>query len=366
MSHVFYPLSVKEVVKETDQSSTLYFTVPDEIKEAYAYEAGQYLTLKFTLSGQEVRRAYSICTSPNEGVLAVNVKRLKGGQVSNYIHNKVSAGDAIEVMQPDGKFTLDLEPSRRRDFYFFASGSGITPIISLIKTILETEPKSCCYLCYGNRDEASIIFKDLLEELTKTYRDQFFLRHTLSQPKREKEKGLKSMFSRGKITWEGWTGRIDRAMVDRFLDEYPSRGDDAHYLVCGPGAMIDTIVDHLESKGIDKDKIHREYFLSSLSGPGPVSVNGAMSQVKVHIAGREVHVEVPPEKTILDVLIEEKYDPPYSCTSGACSTCLAKLLHGKVEMDACYALDEDEVKAGYILVCQSRAKTPEVELKFES
>ncbi len=366
MSHDFHTLKVNKIRQETKASKTIFFAVPPDLAAAYSYKPGQYLTLKFIMNGKEVRRAYSICAAPSEPALAVNVKRLKGGLVSNHINEHLREGDEIEVMQPDGNFTVAADSAKRRDLYFFAAGSGITPIMSLVKTFLEEEPKSCCYLCFGNRNEDQIIFNDQLEALEKKYENQFFLKHTLSKPKREKEKGLKAMFSRGKISWEGWTGRIDRAMVDKFLGLYPARGKEAHYFVCGPGAMIDTVVDQLSSKGIQKEFIHREYFLSSVSGSPEGVTSGEASSVKVHLAGKEIQVLVPPEKTILDVLIEEKYDPPYSCTSGACSTCVAKLLNGKVEMDACYALDDDEVDAGYILVCQSRARTPVVELRFES
>lgn len=366
MSHNFNGLIVERVVKETDDSSSIYFTIPDELKSEYLYKAGQYLTLKFDIRDKEYRRSYSICTSPNEDLFGVNVKRVKKGIVSNYINDNVVVGNKVEVMEPDGKFTIDLNPNSKRDFYFFASGSGITPIISIIKTILEDEPKSCCYLCYGNTNEDSIIFKSELDDLRMKYDGQFFLRHTLSQPKREKEKGFKGMFSRGKLLWEGWRGRIDKEKIEKFREENPVRSKEAHYFVCGPGAMIDTILDHIETTGIEKEFLHTEYFISSAVPDISVLEGVVRSRVKVHLAGSEIEVEVPPEKTILEVLIENKFDPPYSCTSGACSTCVAKLISGKIEMDACYALDDDEVSAGYILVCQSRAKTEEVELQFES
>ena len=366
MSHQFHPLVVKDIVRETKEAVTIYFTVPDDLRKSFSFKAGQYVTLKLILGGEEVRRAYSICVSPHEVHLAVNVKRVEKGRVSNYINDSIKQGDIIDVMEPDGKFTIPVNTNKRRDFYFFAAGSGITPVMSIIKTLLEEEPMSCCYLCYGNKDEESIIFKDELAKLEQKYDNQLFIRHTLSRPKREKEKGLKGLFSRGKTTWEGWQGRIDSAMVDKFLTENPARGEESHYFVCGPGAMIDSMVHHLESKGMGSDILHSEYFISSEPSVGSISAGGATSKVKVHLAGKEINVEVPPEKTILDVLIEHKYDPPYSCTSGACSTCIAKLIDGKVEMDACYALDDSEVAAGYILVCQSHPRTPRVELKFES
>ncbi len=366
MSHEFHSLRVSEVIKETDNSSSIYFDVAENQKEYFTYNAGQYLTLKFVLNGIEARRAYSICTSPLEKKLAVNVKRVSKGLVSNHINDNLRSGDKVDVMEPDGKFGLDLSHELCRDLYFFASGSGITPIISIIKYALEEEPKSRCFLLYGNKNEDSIIFNEELSDMANKYKGQLFITHTLSQPNRAKSGGLKGMFSRGKESWPGWKGRIDGRKIDTFIDQHPQVNKEAHYFVCGPGAMIDTLIDHLENLKIDKKHLHAEHFISSAPAGGVVLSNGIASQVKIHLTGKEINIAVPPEKTILDVLIEEKHDPPYSCTSGACSTCIAKLIKGDVEMDACYALDDDEVKDGYILVCQSRAKSTEVELTFDT
>ena len=366
MSHEFHSLKVVDIKRETTDASTLYFEIPQELSTQYEYKSGQYLTLKFTLNGQEVRRPYSICTSPNESKFGVNVKRVKKGLVSNHVNDQVNVGDLIDVMQPDGTFTMNFDHSLERELFFFSSGSGITPIISLIKTALEEEPKSRCYLLYGNKSEDSIIFKKELEELEQKYSGQFYLRHTLTQPKKSKSGGLKGLFSKGKESWTGWKGRVDGKRVDLFLDEHKNEGKETHFFICGPGAMIDTLSDHLEKKSIALDRIHTERFTAA-SAPNITNVkNGEASRVKVQLSGKEIEISVTPDKTILDTLIDEKYDPPYSCTSGACSTCIAKLTKGSVEMDACYALDDDEIKEGYILVCQSRATTPEVEITFDT
>jgi ring-1,2-phenylacetyl-CoA epoxidase subunit PaaE len=362
MSHEFHSLKVSQVVRETADSVTLYFDIPVDLKDQYFHKAGQYLTLKMMINGEEMRRSYSICTNHSEDKYGVNVKRVEKGRVSNYINEKIKVGDVIEVMQPDGKFVIDPAEHKKRDFYFFASGSGITPVMSMIKTIIEEEPKSTCYLLYGNKDEDSIIFKEELDHLTKKYEGQLIVTHTLSKPKREKEGGLKGLFSKGKMTWTGLVGRIDGSKIDTFLATHPKQSIEANYYVCGPGAMIDTIIDHLEKKSIKKEFLHTEHFVSQLAGSGA----GVVSKVKVHLAGQEINIEVPADKTILDALIEGKYDAPYSCTSGACSTCVAKVHSGTVSMDVCYALDDSEVKAGYILTCQARAQSAEVELTFES
>jgi len=366
MSHDFHKLRIDHIVKETEDSSSLYFEIPEDLKDDYKYKAGQYLTLKFELDGVEVRRAYSICTSPLQSDLAVNVKRVSKGLVSNHINDHVKDGTEVEVMTPDGSFGLELRHELSRDLYFFASGSGITPIISIIKTALEEEPKSRCFLLYGNKNEQSVIFEKELNQLANKYQGQFFYQQTLSQPMKQKEGGLKGLFSRGKESWTGWKGRIDSKKIDRYLEENPSINKEAHYFICGPGAMIDTLIDHLEHRGVPKTNLHTEHFVSSSPAGGGVPTGGEVSEVKVHLNGKEIKVMVPPEKTILDVLIDEKSDPPYSCTSGACSTCIAKMIKGEVTMDACYALDDDEVKDGYILVCQSRAVSSEVELTFDT
>lgn len=363
MSHEFHKLKVSKVVRETEQASSIYFEIPESLKENFSYKAGQYLTLKFDLNG-EVRRAYSICTSPLEQQLAVNVKRVAKGLVSNHINDNVKEGDFLEVMTPDGNFGLDMKHEARRVLYFFAAGSGITPIMSLIKTALEEEPQSLCVLLYGNKNEDSIIFKKELDELASKYSGQFILRETLSQPKKEKAGGLKGLFGGGKVNWQGLKGRIDGKKIDSIFEEFPTNNKEAHYFVCGPGAMIDTIIDQLEQRNIHKDHLHTEHFVSN-AGPSSGG-SGTKSNVKVHLNGKEINIEVGADKTILDALIDEKHDVPYSCTSGACSTCIAKVKEGTVTMDACYALDDDEIADGYVLVCQSRAQSEEVELTFDT
>lgn len=367
MSHEFHTLKLRDIIIETPDSKSLVFDVPTILKSKYTFKSGQYLTLSFDINGVEFRRPYSICSAPHEEKLIVNVKKLKNGKVSSFIHEKLSVGDSVKVMQPDGNFILNPQDNLQRDHYFFASGSGITPILSMIKSVVENEPKSRCYLCYGNRDEDSIIFKDDLSSLEKKFAGQLFIKHTLTKPKKNRESGLKGFFSKSKIDWEGWTGRINDEKINSFILEYPNRSTSPQFYVCGPGTMIDDIIVSLKKSEIPESNIHTEVFLAakdvSVSTSETLSSEGAL--VKVHLHGKEIELIVPSNKTILEALISQKYDPPYSCTSGACSTCVAKILDGKVAMDVCYALDDNEVKAGYILTCQSRVKSPSAEIRYE-
>lgn len=362
MNTDFHALRVKKIVLETPDTVSISFDVPNDLKTIYQYTQGQYLTLKFELNGKEARRAYSMSSSPLESDLTITVKKVHKGLVSNHIANNLKVGDIVEVMPPQGRFFTPLDETNRKHYYMIAAGSGITPIISIIKTIMEKEPQSIVNLLYGNRTEEGIIFKQQLEELQTRYANQLYVEHILSQPKREKSGGLFSMFQKGTLNWEGKIGRISDSGLEKWFAENPTVHKQTEYFICGPEAMMKVAEAYVLSMGIDKKQLHVEHFSNSSTEKGE-NLKGA--KVTVQLRGEQVEFSPSEGKTILESLIDLKKDPPYSCTSGACSTCMAKVTKGTVKMDACYALDDSEVKAGYILTCQAHATSSEVEVVFE-
>lgn len=368
----FYAVKIKQITPETSDTVTLDFDVPEHLRDIFAYKQGQHITVRIHQSDHELRRSYSMSSSPLEqNRLAVTVKKVRGGHVSVYLHDSLKPGDTLEIAAPEGRFFTPLDPEKRRTYYLFAAGSGITPLMSILKTTLESEPMSSVFLLYGSRDEESIIFRDELEHLSERYAGQLHVEHIISQPKKESAGGgLFGMFKKTTTNWKGKTGRITQKAANAFLDDNLARGPegDCFYFICGPGNMTDTVKAALLGRGIEAKQIHTEHFINSTHIPGEFTSTGDAAEGKrvvVHLQGKKIELTVPPGATILDVLIKEKYDPPYSCTAGACSTCMAKLLNGKVNMEVCYALDDEEVKAGYILTCQSHPETDVVELTYD-
>ena len=355
----FYQLKVLEVKKETEDSASVLFDVPYELYETFNYKPGQYLTLKFTIQGEEVRRSYSLCSSPViEEPLRIGVKRVKDGLVSNYINDHLKVGDIVEIMPPDGRFFADVKKENYKTYYLFSAGSGITPILSILKTILLIEKRSYVYMIYGNRNQDTIMFKDELEQLEKEYPDRFVLVQTLSRPK---------------STWSDlWKsskdssfkkGRVDSEAIHWFINQHPPYAQNAAYYICGPGTMIQNAKKALKNIDVPDDRIFIESFGGSDSKDTTIAFENA--KLTAHLNGERIQVSIPKGKTILRTLINAGKEPPYSCEGGVCSTCICKLKAGKVHMKNNLSLTDTEVKDGYILSCQSIPLTEEIEVVYK-
>ncbi len=360
----FHQLTISNIKQETPDTVSLSFDIPTDKQSVFQYFPGQYLTLKFDINGNEERRAYSMSSSPLDEQLTVTVKRVKNGKVSNHIQDNLKAGDQVDVLAPDGRFLAKVNEENRKTYYLFGAGSGITPLMSILRTVLEGEPQSSIFLFYGNRKEEDIIFRKELDALQQRYKGQLLVEYILSQPKQEKAGGISGFLGRKKMIWSGRTGRLDKKQAAELLEKHTPRYPDTEYFMCGPGSMNEAIEALLLEKGIDKNRINREVFTTTgLDKKEVQAVAGAQAKIKI---GSKIHeITVPAGKTILDALLDLKIEAPYSCTSGSCSTCIAKVNKGTTEMEVCYALDDDEVEEGFILTCQAKPTSAEVEIDFE-
>ena len=357
----FHPLTVAKVERLTDDAVAISFTVPDELREDYAYEPGQHLTLRATINGEEVRQSYSICLSRNEaertGTLRVASARVQGGRMSGWLNESVAAGDVIDVMTPLGTFTCPTRPSGTRHHLAIAAGSGITPVLSLLTTVLEEEPGSRVTLLFGNRRTASVMFLEELEDLKNRYLGRFQLVNVLSREPQDVEL---------------FTGRLDVERIGRILQVLaPVETVDEWYL-CGPYGMVTGAQELLRDAGVDVRHVHHEIFhVAEQETPREEVVVDESAPpaavVTVNLDGRTTRVEMPTkDETILGATLRSRPDAPYSCTGGVCGTCRARLVSGEVRMDRNYALEPEEVAAGMVLACQSHPVTDEVSLDYDA
>lgn len=352
----FHKLIVSEVVKETPDCVSIAFDVPADLEKDYSYIQGQHLTLKLLVKGNEVRRSYSICSSPLvKEPLRVAVKRVKNGVGSNYVNDTIKKGDAIEVMTPMGNFHSELKDSNRKHYVLFAGGSGITPMMSIIRTTLMAEPQSKLTLFYGNLNETQTIFKKKLDEIALANAGRLTIHYIFEKPEAS---GFPQEF----------TGMLTKDKVKALLAKYVERNPVIEYFICGPGPMMDNVKEVLENNNVNKHFIHIEYFTSIVeevkkggsSGPSIASV------VTVIMDGKETSFQLSSGgKAILDAAMDAGVDAPFSCKGAVCATCRAKLIEGKVNMDQNYALTDDEVADGYILTCQSHPTTPTVIVDYD-
>jgi ring-1,2-phenylacetyl-CoA epoxidase subunit PaaE len=352
----FYKLKVADVKKETADCVSISFEVPQNLKKEYEYIQGQYLTLKLTDKGEELRRSYSICSSPigNEE-LRIAIKKVKEGRGSNILNNSVKKGDELEVMTPMGNFYCELNPANKKNYILFAGGSGITPMLSIIKTTLNKEPGSSVILFYGNRDEESIIFKKDLEEIQQVHSPRFKLVNIL-----EKFSDSSSELFNGLLTEEK-----TKALIENYVD----LSKDNEFFICGPGPMMESVKLGLTHLNVEKQKIHIEYFTTSSEAVSKVPDHKLPvmdSRVKILLDGEETEFTLSTNgDSILDAAINADLDVPFACKGAVCCTCKAKLLEGKVYMEMNYALSDEEVASGYILTCQSHPVTPTVVVDYD-
>ena len=344
MSVHFHPLKVAEIVPETAEANSIRFEIPPELRDQFAFKAGQHLTLRTTIGGEEIRRNYSLCTAPADSDWMVTVKRIGGGLFSNWIGDQLKAGDTIEVMVPHGSFTTDFAPANRRHLVGIAGGSGITPVMSLIKTLLREEPESRFTLLYGNRDSSSVIFLETLAALKDKHLGRFEIYHFFDQEEQDID-----LFN----------GMLDRTRIEEAVVHLvPDARDVDGWFICGPGPMMDAAEGALLDRNVDKERIHIERFTADRPS---AALAAEMAQLQTKAAGATMSVTLDgrtrrvafTEANILDSARASGLPAPFACKAGVCATCRAKVTSGKVEMAARYGLTDEEVAAGYVLTCQS-------------
>lgn len=357
MSVHFHALRVAKIVPETAEANSIRFEIPQNLKSAFAFRAGQHLTLRATINGEEVRRNYSLCTAPCDDDWMVTVKRISGGLFSNWIADELKAGDTLEVMVPHGSFTTEFDPAANRHLVGIAGGSGITPVISLIRTLLLEEPRSRFTLLYGNRDSSSVIFLEALAGLKDKYLERLEIYHFLDAEEQDIDL-FNGMLSRERL----------EAAIPALI---PDAADVGSWFICGPGPMMDAAEGALLDRNIPKDRIHIERFTADRTPP---AVSREIAQLQTRAEGVSVSVtldgrtrRVPfREGNILDSARAAGLPAPFACKAGVCATCRAKVMKGEVEMAARYGLTDEEVAAGYVLTCQSVPLTDGVAVDYDA
>ena len=353
----FHSLKIKELIKETSDCTSIAFELTDELQDTFQYKQGQYLTLRTDINGEDVRRSYSLCSSPLDKEIRVAVKKIEEGKFSTFANDVLKEGDTLDVMPPMGNFYTDLSPNQAKSYVAFAAGSGITPMMSIIKTTLQTEPNSEFTLLYGNKNVHSIIFKEEIEGLKNQYLNRFQVYHFLTREMQDIP-----LFN----------GRFDDEKIEEILSGLVDTKTVDEYFLCGPEEMIMSAKKALETRKVDRKKIHFELFTSPDAKKGKVKKkvskkrDGKVSLITIKDSGSSYQFELSQgTNNILDAALLNGADLPFACKGGVCCTCKAKLIEGKVEMDVNYALEPEEVEQGYILTCQSHPLTETVVIDFD-
>ncbi|SEK80599.1 ring-1,2-phenylacetyl-CoA epoxidase subunit PaaE [Variovorax sp. YR750] len=359
MSTLFHPLRVKAIEPDTHEAVIVSFEVPADLQQVFGFTQGQYLTLRHDIDGQDLRRSYSICAGLDDGELRVGVRKVRGGVFSNWINASLKPGDTLQVMAPQGRFFVPIEPASARHHVGIAGGSGITPILSIMKTVLAREPQSRFTLIYGNRQLQSTMFKEEIEDLKNRYMTRLVLQHVFSDEHTDSPLGF---------------GVMNREKIGEFLASVVPAADIDHVYVCGPFQMNDEAEAALLAAGVPEDRIHIERFgvaLPSATQVGAVvheAQPGDAKQSRITIVRDGLQREITfteGQPSILDAASAAGLEVPFSCTSGVCGTCRAKCVDGEVRMERNFALDKNEVAAGFVLTCQAHPLTERVTLSFD-
>lgn len=358
----FHLLKVKEVKKETSECVSILFDVPEDLSDRFKFEPGQYLTLRRHINGEEVRRSYSICSTPSDAELRVAVKHVQSGKFSNYANSELKPGDELEVMSPLGNFLPSKKNKKEaKNYLAFVAGSGITPVMSIMKSLLEENPQNTFTLVFGNKSRTSIIFKERIEALKNKYMERLAIYH---------------VFTRETVDTPLFNGRITDEKAREFVDSIIHLERINEIFICGPETMILSLRKlFIEEKKFDSKDVHIELFTSpdepKIAHEEWKMKNKAIdkdevAKVTIILDGSSYKMDVPFDgDTILDTALMQGLDLPYACKGGVCCTCRAKLQEGEVEMEVNYALDEEEVESNFILTCQSHPRTDEVTVNFD-
>jgi ring-1,2-phenylacetyl-CoA epoxidase subunit PaaE len=351
----FHRLAVSDLRRETADAVSLTFAIPKELAEDYRFSPGQYLTLRTMMDGEEVRRSYSICSGPDDGELRIAVKKIDGGAFSNWAADELKCGDELDVMTPTGRFGVTAAPDQARVYVGFAAGSGITPILSIVKGVLAREPDSRFFLFYGNRSASGMLFREALEELKDRFIERLSVFHVISG----EEQDIPILH-----------GRLDGEKVRVLLRSLVSWQDVDHVFICGPSGMSEDIEATCRAIGIAENRIHVERFVSEFGGkPRPKMVVPPTAPPKAFAAliidGKRREVPIAEGEAILDAALRAGVDLPFACKGGMCSTCRARLVEGKARMEVNYSLEPWELEKGFILTCQARPVTDRVVVDYD-
>jgi ring-1,2-phenylacetyl-CoA epoxidase subunit PaaE len=346
----FYKLSVKNIQRETAKAISISFDVPENLKKIFQFKAGQYITLKTKIDGVEVRRDYSLCESPKSGELKVAIKEVQDGTFSAYANNTLKVGDILEVAPPKGRFIFEPNDSKTKNIALFAAGSGITPILSIIKCALEEEKLSKVILVYGNKTPEDTMFLNELLELQHRYKDRFSIQFVFSQ--RDEDDAI--------------FGRIEKSTVNYVMKNKHKHVDVDAYYLCGPEAMIHTVKNVLTEHGIDQSRIHFELFKAAKTADiKDENIASGSTKITITVDEETTTFEMSQKQTILEAALDEDIDAPYSCQGGICSSCLARIKEGEAVMRQNNILTESEVAEGLVLTCQAHPTTPTIVVDYD-